>query len=186
MGAVSWNDVTSFCKKLTERERKAGRLPDGWEYALPTEAQWEYACRAGTTTVYSWGNSIAASNANYSHHYSPLPTPHKDVGQYEANPWGFFDMHGHVVEWTADWYQAAYPANHLPSFNAGPVGTVTDPEGPASGAARVVRGGSWYSSKWNCRSAARGNYTPRSIANYLGFRVGFKAEREKASAKTKD
>ncbi|SVD78728.1 uncharacterized protein METZ01_LOCUS431582, partial [marine metagenome] len=86
---VDWSDAVRFCQELTLSERKAGRIPDGWEYALPTEAQWEYACRAGTAPAYSWGNSIATSNANYSSSGIGQTT---DVGQYAANPWGFFDM----------------------------------------------------------------------------------------------
>ena len=82
-------------------------------YTLPTEAQWEYACRAGTTTAYSWGDSISASDANYDENIGQTA----DVGQYSANPWGFFDMHGNVWEWTADWY-ASYSS-----------GAQTDPEG---------------------------------------------------------
>ena len=101
-------------------------LPAGWAYVLPTESQWEYACRAGTTTAYSWGNTIASSNANWNHGADPNQTV--DVGQFSANPWGFFDMHGNVWEWTADWYQAAYPTGN----------PVVDPSGPASGSYRVI------------------------------------------------
>ncbi|MDA9961833.1 SUMF1/EgtB/PvdO family nonheme iron enzyme [Opitutales bacterium] len=158
---VSWDDAQIFLTRLNAAEQAAGRLPAGWSYVLPTESEWEYACRAGTTTAYSWGNSIAASNANYS---SSGISQTRDVGQYAANPWGFHDMHGNVMEWTADWYQAAYPS-----------GTVTDPTGPASGSRRVRRGGSWNYPGTNLRSAERDYFTPGYRSNNLGFRVGFKA-----------
>ena len=117
---VSWDDIQKFLTRLNAQE--AGNIPAGWAYVLPTEAQWEYACRAGTTTAYSWGDSITTSNANYSDSgYSQT----RDVGLYDANPWGFFDMHGNVWEWTADWY-TAYSS-----------GAQTDPEGPATGSDRV-------------------------------------------------
>jgi formylglycine-generating enzyme required for sulfatase activity len=158
---VSWDDAQVFLTRLNAAEQAAGRLPSGWSYVLPTESEWEYACRAGTTTAYSWGNSIAASNANYS---SSGISQTRDVGQYAANPWGFYDMHGNVWEWTADWYQAAYPS-----------GTVTDPTGPASDSVRVKRGGSWSLTGAHLRSARRGNNTPGTHDYLLGFRVGFKA-----------
>ena len=164
---VSWDDAVAFCKKLTEMEKKAGRVPEGMAYQLPTEAQWEYACRAGTTTAYSWGNTIAPSNTNYIARFStrdfrsPLRMRTTFVGQYAANPWGFHDMHGNVSEWTADWYDD-YPS-----------GAVTDPEGPASGSFRVLRGGSWRTGGTNLRSAKRSALLPRIRFDALGFRVGF-------------
>jgi formylglycine-generating enzyme required for sulfatase activity len=154
---VSWNDAVEFCKKLTEMEKKAGRVPQGMSYQLPTEAQWEYACRAGTSTMYSWGDSISSSNANDGRNVDET-TP---VGKYPSNPWGFHDMHGNVWEWCTDWF-GAYPS-----------GSVTNPEGPASGSTRVIRGGSWNRGGTSLRSAERYNYAP-STRNYsLGFRVGF-------------
>jgi formylglycine-generating enzyme required for sulfatase activity len=158
---VSWNDVQVFLTRLNAAEQAAGRLPAGSEYVLPTESEWEYACRAGTTTTYSWGNDINSSNANYDQ--SGIGQT-RDVGQYAANPWGFFDMHGNVFEWTADWYLAAYPT-----------GSVTDPTGPASGSNRVTRGGSWHLSGSALRSARRSSTAPGSRYDFLGFRVGFKA-----------
>jgi formylglycine-generating enzyme required for sulfatase activity len=158
---VSWDDAQIFLTRLNAAEQTAGRLPAGWSYVLPTESEWEYACRAGTTTVYSWGNSIAASNANYD--ASGIGQT-RDVGQYAANPWGFYDMHGNVWEWTADRHQAAYPA-----------GTVTDPTGPTSGSFRVFRGGSWGIPGSYLRSAKRYPNTPGYRLNNIGFRVGFKA-----------
>jgi formylglycine-generating enzyme required for sulfatase activity len=158
---VSWDDVQIFLTRLNAAEQTAGRLPAGWSYVLPTESEWEYACRAGTTTAYSWGASIAGSNANYD---ASGISQTRDVGQYAANPWGFFDMHGNVYEWTADWYQTAYPS-----------GAVTDPTGPASGSSRVKRGGSWNYPGTYLRSARRYDSTPGRRYSTLGFRVGFKA-----------
>ena len=136
-------------------------------YVLPTESQWEYACRAGTTTAYSWGASIASSNANYNWDGGATNgndfKQTRDVGQYAANPWGFFDMHGNVWEWTADRYQAAYPTGN----------PVVDPTGPASGSHRVRRGGSWNYGELSLRSAGRGNSTPGNRSHGIGFRVGF-------------
>ena len=133
---VSWADAQIFLTRLNAQH--SANIPAGWAYVLPTESQWEYACRAGTTTAYSWGNTIASSNANWNHGADPNQTV--DVGQFSANPWGFFDMHGNVWEWTADWYQAAYPTGN----------PVADPSGPASGSYRVVRGGSWTTAGRTC------------------------------------
>jgi formylglycine-generating enzyme required for sulfatase activity len=148
-------------------EQTAGRLPVGWKYVLPTEAQWEYACRAGTTTVYSWGNDINSSRANYNwdgvYNTGNDFKQTRDVGQYPANPWGFFDMHGNVWEWVHDW-KANYPG-----------GAQTNPEGPASGSDRVLRGGSWGYGGSGLRSAERVSNTPGYRHNYIGFRVGFQA-----------
>jgi formylglycine-generating enzyme required for sulfatase activity len=158
---VSWDDAVEFCEKLTEMEKKAGRVPEGMAYQLPTEAQWEYACRAGTTTVYSWGDSISSKNASYDRDYDDGTTP---VGKYPPNPWGFHDMHGNVWEWCADRY-GTYPS-----------GSVTNPEGPSFLGAfsyRVERGGSWIYDGTYLRSAKRTYYNPSNRYNNLGFRVGF-------------
>jgi len=164
---VSWDDAQVFLTRLNEQQ--AGNLPAGWSYVLPTESQWEYACRAGTTTAYSWGNTIASSNANYNWDGGANDgndfKQTRDVAQYAANPWGFFDMHGNVWEWTADWYQAAYPTGN----------PVADPTGPASGSNRVPRGGSWSSDGTNLRSAKR-VHAPSYRASGLGFRVGFQKQ----------
>jgi formylglycine-generating enzyme required for sulfatase activity len=164
---VSWADAQVFLARLTSIEQTAGRLPTSWKYVLPTEAQWEYACRAGTTTAYSWGNDINSSRANYNwdgaYNTGVDFKQTRDVGQYSANPWGFFDMQGNVREWVSDW-----KANYL-------TGAQTDPEGPASGSNRVIRGGSWGDAGTGLRSATRSNNTPSYRLNYLGFRVGFQA-----------
>jgi formylglycine-generating enzyme required for sulfatase activity len=162
---VNWTEAVAFCTLLTNQEQAAGRLPAGWAYVLPTESQWEYACRAGTTTAYSWGTTIASSNANYNWDGGATNgndfKQTRDVGRYFANPWGFFDMHGNVFEWTSDWYQAAYPTGN----------PLVDPIGPASGSERVVRGGSWYHVESTLRSAVRRSYSPGVRYRDFGFRI---------------
>ena len=167
---VSWDDVQVFLTRLNAAEQSAGRLPVGWKYVLPTESQWEYACRAGTTTAYFWGNDINSSRANYNWDGGPYDGSDfnlsRDVGQYSANPWGFFDMHGNVWEWTADWYKAANLINNV----------LIDPTGPASGTYRVERGGSWRTEGDGLRSAQRAGSTPSDRFYDLGFRVGFQKQ----------
>jgi sulfatase modifying factor 1 len=155
---VSWPDVISFCNKLTALEREAGRLPAGMAYQLPTEAQWEYACRAGTKTAFSFGDSLTFGQANI----RGGPGETTDVGKYPANGWGFYDMHGNVYEWCADWY-GDYPA-----------GAARDSVGPAAGSARVFRGGSWGGIASSARSAIRNGSLPRSSSEYLGFRLSLR------------
>ncbi|MEN9635864.1 MAG: hypothetical protein RL077_4268, partial [Verrucomicrobiota bacterium] len=151
---VSWDDAMEFCRKLTTLERSAGSLPSGYVYTLPTEAQWEYACRAGTTGDYA-GDLKAmawfAENAGGTTHA---------VATKQANAWGLHDMHGNVWEWCADWY-----ADKLPG------GSVSDSKGPASGSFRVRRGGSWRVGAAYCRSAYRGRVSPGYRFDGLGFRL---------------
>ncbi len=150
---IEWGTALLFCAKLNERERAAGRLPAGYEYTLPTEAQWEYACRAGTTGIHSGDlAAMAWDDANSGGETHP-------VAQQQPNAWGFYDMHGNVEEWCADWY-GGYPG-----------GQVIDPAGAASGQFRVMRGGSWSVSAGACRSAFRGWTSPGSSRPSLGFRL---------------
>jgi formylglycine-generating enzyme required for sulfatase activity len=152
---VSWDDAMEYCRKLTERERAAGRLPEGYGYTLPTEAQWEYACRAGTTGDYA-GN--LDEMGWYVRNSGNQPHP---VGQKQANAWGLYDMHGNVWEWCSDWY-GNYPS-----------GSVTDPKGAASGSLRVYRGGSWIGVASGCRSAHRLGNGAGVRNGDLGFRLAF-------------
>ena len=151
---VSWDDAMGFCKELTQREKAAGRLPEGWSYTLPTEAQWEYACRAGTKTAYSFGDTITLKQANYGVEFHTRP-----VGSYPSAPWGFHDLHGNVWEWCSDWW-GDYPN-----------GSASDPVGPSDGSERVHRGGSWSLIGRNLRSADRGRSTPGTRVYDLGFRL---------------
>jgi len=174
---VSWYDAVEYCNALS---RKEGRSPayrvKGTEvtwnrgangYRLPTEAEWEYACRAGTTTPFNTGNNITTGQANYDGNYPyngnekgqyrQKTTP---VGSFAANGWGLYDMHGNVWEWCWDWY-GSYPS-----------GSQTDPFGASSGVGRVDRGGSWGSYALNLRSANRSYYGPSYRYNYgIGFRL---------------
>ena len=167
VNTVSWNDVQVFLSRLNDMEQTAGRLPAGWKYVLPTEAQWEYACRAGTTTAYSWGNDINSSRANYNWDGGANSgidfRQTRDVGQYAANPWGFFDMHGNLWELVIDW-MADYPG-----------GLQTNPEGPASASKKVVRGGNWNAAGISLRSAKRHATNKDSRTYGLGFRLAFQA-----------
>jgi len=156
---VSWNDAQEYCRKLTERERAAGRLPAGYEYSLPTEAQWEFACRAGTTGPYA-GTGTLSSMGWYDDNSGSTTHP---VGQKQANAWGLYDMHGNVWEWCHDWY-GSYPG-----------GAVTDPTGASSGSYRVGRGGSWNLDAGFCRSALRIILDPSNRFINLGFRLALRS-----------
>jgi formylglycine-generating enzyme required for sulfatase activity len=152
---VSWEDAGEFCKKLSElpEEKKAGRV-----YRLPTEAEWEYACRAGSKTAYSFGAS-SKSLGDYAWFGGNSGEQTHPVGEKKANAWGLYDMHGNVFEWCSHWYDE-YPKS-----------AVSDPVGPAEGSFRVDRGGSWLSEAADCRSAFRGRDYPSNRSNSLGFRV---------------
>ena len=147
---VSWTDCQEFCKKCAQL---------GFPVQLPTEAQWEYACRAGTTGAYA-GN--LDEMAWYGYYSNPKGTSKEatthPVGTKKPNAWGLYDMHGNVWEWCQDWYAKEYPS-----------GSVTDPTGPSSGSYRVVRGGGWHSDARRCRSANRDYYGPRLPGRLLGF-----------------
>jgi formylglycine-generating enzyme required for sulfatase activity len=147
---VSWNDAQKFITKLNEVKT----LPAGLKAALPTEAQWEHACRAGTKTAFSFGETLNAKQANFR---NPLKKT-KDVASYAANPWGLYDMHGNVWEWCEDWYGDTLPGG-------------TDPKGVTSGSVRVFRGGEWGDNAGNCRAAVRRGYLPDFTYSTVGFRV---------------
>jgi formylglycine-generating enzyme required for sulfatase activity len=160
---VSWADAQIFLTRLNAQQ--SANIPSGWAYVLPSESQWEYACRASTSTMYSWGNDINASRAKYN--VNGVAQSHRtlDVGNYAANPWGFFDMHGNVWEWTADWFGVLITGDPL-----------IDPLGPASGSSRVRRGGSWGISAADLRSAYRTSLLPSTRHGSIGFRVGFQKQ----------
>jgi formylglycine-generating enzyme required for sulfatase activity len=170
---LSWNIATNYCDTLTASERAAGRIPAGYRYRLPTEAEWEYACRAGTTTAVGVGSGTSLSSAQADFDggfpYGGAPT---DVFRYSTTPggtfapnaWGLYDMHGNVSEWCLDYY-GPYPG-----------GAVTNPTGPSTGTNRVLRGGNYASPGKNCRSARRDNRSP-TLRNFgQGFRVVLAAD----------
>lgn len=157
---LSWNDAVEFCRKLSQMT--------GREYRLPSEAEWEYACRAGTTTAFAFGDSLSSKQANFDGKYPfggaaegvyrQKTTP---VGSFQPNAWGLYDMHGNVWEWCEDvWHH---------NYNEAP----TDGSAWESGDSilRVVRGGSWYHSAQSLRSASRGGGVPGNRDNLSGLRV---------------
>ena len=152
---VSWDDAVSFCKKLSEmpEEKAAGR-----SYRLPTEAEWEYACRAGSTTSYSFGET-AESLGEYAWFGKNSERKTHPVGEKKPNRWGLYDMHGNVWEWCQHVYETS------------PSGAATDPQGPNEGAYRVFRGGCWAYVAAYCRTGARFTYDPSSRTNRNGLRV---------------
>ncbi|MFO7667715.1 MAG: SUMF1/EgtB/PvdO family nonheme iron enzyme [Desulfobacterales bacterium] len=156
---VSWDDAHEFIKKLNQKE-------SGEYYRLPTEAEWEYAARAGTKTPFNTGNCIPTDQANYDGNY-PLSSCSKGeyrkttvkTGSFSPNAWGLYDMHGNVWKWCQDW-KGDYPS-----------GSVTDPSGQSSGSQRVYRGGSWFNFAVSCRSAFRDSFAPYVRSDKLGFRL---------------
>ena len=160
---VRWAEAVAYCAKLTVQERAAGRLPVGYEYRLPTEAEWEYACRAGTTTAFSFGNDESQLGEYAWYDANSGRTSHP-VGQKKPNGWGLYDMLGNVVEWCQDKRLTASHGNY-------PGGSVTDPQGPPTGSRRLVRGGGWQVEAWYCRSADRGlSLVPGVRHGVVGFR----------------
>ena len=158
---VSWEEAVEFCRKLSLRTGRTIRLP--------TEAEWEYACRAGTTTAFNTGETISTDQANYNGNYTygngrkgEYRKRTVPVGSFAANGLGLYDMHGNVWEWCQDWYHAGY-------YKVSPT---DDPPGPEKGEIRVLRGGSWLDLPRLCRSAYRFAYSPQAHFDYVfGFRV---------------
>ena len=150
---VSWNDAIEFCKRLSVKVGKTVRLP--------SEAEWEYACRAGTTRAYCFGDEPNKLKEYAWFKTNAGKTIHP-VGQKTPNSWRLYDMHGNVFEWCGDWYDEAY-------YAAG--GNTVDPTGPASGSSRVARGSCFYNHDWSCSSAYRHGFRPGYRYNYIGFRV---------------
>jgi len=153
---LSWSDASDFCRKLSAKAGKTVRLP--------TESEWEYACRAGTSRAYHFGNdskqlgryawygdNADSKGEGYAH----------EVGRKQPNPWGLYDLYGNVWEWCRDWFKMSYPTDSIQ----------VDPSGPATGRSRVLRGGSYGSHPAYCRSASRANDQPDFGWYGSGFRV---------------
>ena len=169
MTCVSWEDATAFCEWLSAEEGRA--------YRLPSEAEWEFACRAGTETIFFWGddpddgegylNAADLSgtpdgrNWKYKFNFNDGYVVTAPVGRFKPNAFGLRDMLGNVWEWCGDWY-GAYPA-----------ASVDDPTGPATGSIRVFRGGGWSDDAWICRSAFRFRISPAFRYDGVGFRLAF-------------
>ena len=163
--AMNHGEAESFCRKLTEQARASGVLGADWEFRLPTEAQWEFACRAGTTTATAFGNSLSSRQANFKGQpyngaeAGPSLERTAKVGSYPANAWGIHDMHGNVFEWCRDWYHAKLPGGRDPDLSS------------KQASSRVRRGGCWADEGWPCRSACRVRFEPERRADHIGLRV---------------
>lgn len=164
---VSYEEAVMFCKMLTTKEAGSGRI-----YRLPTEAEWEYACRGGARSyqAFSFGNSLSSKQANFAGNYPDVREKARPgdylartckVGSYPANAFGLKDMHGNVYEWCADWYGEDYYARS----------PRRDPQGPSEGSRRIIRGGCWNEAGLSSRSAWRNARAPSKRDNDLGFRV---------------
>ena len=169
---VSWSDATNYCAKLTQQERAAGRIFTNWTYRLPTEAEWEYAGRAGTTTPFYTGTNLLSGMANFNVQFEYVGgvgltnssggtalNRTSAGGNYAPNARGLYDLAGNVWAWCADW-SGSYSTN-----------SVADPQGPATGTKRVLRGGAFNSNGGDCRSAKRDSTSPSLGANTISFRV---------------
>ena len=168
---VSWNEAVEFCRTLSRlpEEKRSGRT-----YRLPTEAEWEYACRAGTDTAFHYGNYLLGNWGGgllYMRDESPFLGRTCPVGSYPANAFGLYDMHGNVREWCADWYEEGYYRRS----------SKKDPAGPKKGQSHVARGGSWFGIDEACRAASRLGFVPGTRSHDLGFRVCVPAVPKKGS-----
>jgi formylglycine-generating enzyme required for sulfatase activity len=153
---VSWEEAQAFIRKLNEREDGGAAA----RYRLPSEAEWEYACRAGTTTRYLFGDDPSQLDRYGWYHGNASGETHP-VGEKAPNAWGLYDMHGNVWEWVQDWYDKDY-------YGKSPK---VDPAGPAGGSGRVLSGGCWYFDAVDARSAIRGGHAPGDRFDFVGFRV---------------
>ena len=164
VGNVNFAEAELFCRKLTELGWQSGELPRNWEFRLPTEAQWEYACRAGTTTATSFGDKLSSRQANFGgepyHGAEAGPSLRRaaPVGSYPANAWGLHDMHGNTFEWCRDWYHPKLPGGVDPDVYL------------EKSSSRVRRGGCWADEGWPCRSAFRLRFEPERRYDHIGFR----------------
>ena len=168
---VSYLEAEAFCRKLTSDAKAAGELPAGWAFRLPTEAQWEYACRAGTTTPFSCGETLTSADATFGKPYDGTPTgvpgsAATKAGTCAANAWGLCDMHGNEWEWCRDWYHGTLPGGIDPDLS-----TVQGARNRDGTYSRVRRGGAWVEAASECRSSMRLRYEPERRSDHIGFRI---------------
>ena len=174
VGNVNFAEAEAYCRALTTRGRAAGTLPMDWEFRLPTEAQWEYACRAGSTTATAFGNSLSSTQANFKgkpyNGAAPGPSLNRaaPVGSYPPNAWGLHDMHGNTFEWCRDWYHQRLPGGTDPDLYLAKDTATRSEHGDIS---RARRGGCWADDGWPCRSAFRLRFEPERRYDHIGFRV---------------
>src|SRR5262245_6123872 len=174
VGNVNFAEAEAFCAKLTELGRESGELPKDWEFRLPTEAQWEYACRAGTTTATAFGDKIGSKQANVKNkpynggEEGPTLGKAAKVGSYLPNAWGLHDMHGNIVEWCRDWFHAKLPGGTDPDLHDAKATAAKNRDGTYS---RSRRGSAWTDDAWASRSALRQRFEPERRYDHIGFRV---------------
>ena len=156
---VDWHQAMEFCEILTDQEQNYGKIPKSWKFILPTESQWEYACRAGSTTVFHYGNE-RETLSQYAWFSENSQQRVKPVGLKKPNKWGLYDIHGNVGEWCFDWYGKKYP----------PDGSV-DPITQKASDFKVFRGGTYADPADRCRAAYRNRNTPETQNPWIGFRV---------------
>jgi len=171
---INFAEAEDYCRKLTEQAHSSGELPMDWEFRLPTEAQWEYACRAGTLTATAFGNSLSSNQANFQgkpYHGAEVGPSLKmavRVGSYPPNAWGLHDMHGNKFEWCRDWYHIKLPGGSDPDLYTAKNTATRSENGDIS---RVRRGGCWADEGWPCRSAFRLRFEPERRHDHIGFRA---------------
>ena len=174
VGNVNFAEAETFCRRLTELSHRSRTLPPDWEFRLPTEAQWEYACRAGTTTATAFGNQLSSKQANFRDqpYNGAQPGPSRGraarVASYPANAWGLHDLHGNTYEWCRDWYHSQLPGGTDPDLYAAQASATKNGDGSIS---RSRRGGCWTDPGWSCRSAFRLRFEPERRYDHIGFRV---------------
>ena len=172
VGNVNFAETEAFCRKLTALGRQSGDLPTHWTFRLPTEAQREYACRAGTKTATAFGDKLSSKQANFQgkpyNGAEPGPSLNRatKVGSYSANSWGLHDMQGNICEWCRDWYHEKLPGGNDPDLSS--MKGTRNGDGSYS---RVRRGGAWGDDGWACRSAFRQRFEPERRYDHIGFRV---------------
>jgi formylglycine-generating enzyme required for sulfatase activity len=174
VGNVNFAEAERFCQKLTELGQQTRELPVDWEFRLPTEAQWEYACRAGTTTATAFGDKLGSKQANVKNkpynggEEGPTLGKAAKVGGYPANAWGLHDMHGNMVEWCRDWYHTKLQGGTDPDLHDAKAAAAPNRDGTHS---RSRRGSAWPDEAWASRSAFRQRFEPERRSDHIGFRV---------------